>query len=230
MKQIAVLGLGRFGTSVARSLTELGVEVMGVDRDPDKVALLAHEITHAVQADILDNDALDTLGLRNFDAVILSIKDVEISCLATIALKDHGAARILAQAGGDAHAKILERIGADKVIMPEKDMGARLARSLASNNLVDYMELSSDHSLMEIQAIDEWVGKTLKESNIRSRYGVNVVAMRSGKTLRVAPGGDDIIHDGDLLVVIGENNDLDKVNRIGKKAGKSDFLSKGGLK
>lgn len=220
MKQIAVLGLGRFGTSVARSLTELGAEVMGVDKDPDKVAMLSHVITHAVQADILDEDALDALGLRNFDAVILSIKDVEISCLATIALKDHGAQRILAQSGGDAHTKILERIGADKVIMPEKDMGARLARSLASNNIVDYMELSSEHSLMEIQAIDDWVGKTLKESNIRNRYGVNVVAMRSGKVLRVAPGGDDIIHDGDLLVVIGENNDLERLNKLGKKAGR----------
>lgn len=220
MKQIAVLGLSRFGASVAYSLTKMGIEVMGVDIDPDKVALLSHAITHVVQADILDDDALDTLGLRNFDAVVLSIKDVEISCLATIALKDHGATYILAQSGGDAHTKILERIGADKVIMPEKDMGARLARSLASNNLVDYMELSSDHSLMEIQAIDEWVGKTLKESNIRNRYGVNVVAVRSGKTLRVSPGGDDIIHDGDLLIVIGENGDLERINKLEKKAGR----------
>ena len=217
MKQIAVLGLSRFGASVARALTNMGVEVMGVDKNPDKVADLAHDITHAVQADILDDDALDSLGLRNFDVVVLSIKDVEISCIATMALKDHGAVKIVAQAGGEAHGKILERIGADKVIMPEKDMGIHLARSLSSNNLIDYMELSAKHSLMELEAIDEWVGRTLKQSNIRNRYKINVVAIRSGKVLRVAPGSDDIIHDGDVLVVIGENTDLERVNKLGKR-------------
>ena len=217
MKQIAVLGLSRFGASVARALTNMGVEVMGVDKNPDKVADLAHDITHAVQADILDDDALDSLGLRNFDVVVLSIKDVEISCIATMALKDHGAVKIVAQAGGEAHGKILERIGADKVIMPEKDMGIRLARSLSSNNLIDYMELSAKHSLMELEAIDEWVGRTLKQSNIRNRYKINVVAIRSGKVLRVAPGSDDIIPEGDVLVVIGENTDLERVNKLGKR-------------
>ena len=217
MKQIAVLGLSRFGASVARALTNMGVEVMGVDKNPDKVADLAHDITHAVQADILDDDALDSLGLRNFDVVVLSIKDVEISCIATMALKDHGAVKIVAQAGGEAHGKILERIGADKVIMPEKDMGIRLARSRSSNNLIDYKELSAKHSLMELEAIDEWVGRTLKQSNIRNRYKINVVAIRSGKVLRVAPGSDDIIHDGDVLVVIGENTDLERVNKLGKR-------------
>ena len=217
MKQIAVLGLSRFGASVARSLETMGVEVMGVDSDTEKVADLAHDITHVVQADILDSDALDSLGLRNFDVVILSVKDVEISCLATMALKDHGAAKVVAQASGEAHAKILERIGADKVIMPEKDMGIRLARSLAGNNILDYMELSSRHSLVEIEALDEWVGHTLKESNIRSRYGINVVAIRSGKSLQVSPRSDDLIHDGDIMVVIGENNDLERLNKIEKK-------------
>lgn len=214
MKQIAVLGLSRFGISVAQSLASMGVEVLGVDNDPEKVADMAHHLTHVVQADILDGDALDSLGLRNFDAVVLSIKNVEISCLAVIALKDHGAGRIVAQATSDAHAKILERIGADKIIMPEKDMGIRLARNLASSNLVDYMELSARHSLMEIQALDEWVGHTLRDSNIRSKYGVNVVAIRSGKSINVAPTAEDIIHDGDLMVVIGENEDLNKLNKF----------------
>lgn len=216
-KQIAVLGLSRFGVSVARSLTEFGAEVMGVDIDKEKVADISHEITHAVQADILDGEALEALGLRNFDVVVLSIKDVEISCLATIALKDHGAGRVVAQASGEAHAKILERIGADKVIMPERDMGTRLARSLAGENIIDYMELSARHSLMEIEALEEWVGHTLKDSNIRSRYGINVVAIRSGKTLRVSPQGDDLIHDGDVLVVIGENSDLEKLHKVKKR-------------
>ncbi len=217
MKQIAVLGLSRFGASVARSLTQMGAEVLGVDNDPERVADMVHDITHVIQADILDNDALDSLGLRNFDVIVLSIKDVEISCLATIAIKDHGASYVVAQASGESHAKILERIGADKIIMPEKDMGTRLARNLVGNNIIDYMELSAKHSLMEIEVLDDWVGRTLKESNIRKNYGVNVVAIRSGKALQVAPNGDDLIHDGDILVVIGENTDLDKLNKIHPK-------------
>ena len=131
--------------------------------------------------------------------------------------KVQAAAKVVAQASGEAHAKILERIGADKVIMPEKDMGIRLARRLAGNNILDYMELSSRHSLVEIEALDEWVGHTLKESNIRSRYGINVVAIRSGKSLQVSPRSDDLIHDGDIMVVIGENNDLERLNKIEKK-------------
>lgn len=213
MKQIAVLGLGRFGVSVASSLERLGVEVMGVDIDQEKVAEIAPNITHAVQADLLDAEALDSLGLRNFDVVILSIKNVEISCLTTIAIKDHGAKYVVAQASGDAHAKILERIGADKIIMPEKDMGSRLARNLAGSNIIDYMELSSRHSLLEITTPDEWVGHTLKENNIRNKYGINIVAIRSGKNLQVSPKSDDIIHDGDVLVVIGENEDIEKLGR-----------------
>lgn len=211
MKQIAVLGLGRFGMSVARSLAKLGVEVMGVDSDPEKVAEMAPHITHAVQADLMDSEALDSLGLRNFDVVVLSIKDVEISCLTTITIKDHGAKFVVAQACGDSHAKILERIGADKVVMPEWDMGNRIARNLAGNNIIDYMELSSRHSLMELTAPDEWVGHTLKENNIRNKYGVNVVAVRSGQSLQVSPKGEDLVHDGDVLVVIGENTDLEKL-------------------
>ncbi|MDD2361979.1 MAG: TrkA family potassium uptake protein [Oscillospiraceae bacterium] len=220
MKQIAVLGLGRFGESVARSLESLGVEVMGVDINQEKVAEIAPFITHAVQGDLLDSDALESLGLRNFDVVILSIKNVEISCLATIAIKDSGAHYIVAQASGDAHGKILERIGVDKVIMPEKDMGTRIARSLAGNNIIDYMELSSKHSLIEITTPDDWVGHTLKENNIRNKYGVNVVAIRSGKSIQVSPKSDAIIHDGDILVVIGENNDLEKIGKHSSNSGK----------
>ena len=139
MKQIAVLGLSRFGASVAVSLVKNGVEVLGVDNDPDTVEQLVHDLTHVIQADILDSDPLDTLGLRNFGALVLSIKEMETSCLATMALKDHGAKYVVAQAGGDAHATILQRIGADKVICPEKDMGSRLARNRAGNNIGDYM-------------------------------------------------------------------------------------------
>lgn len=211
MKQIAVLGLGRFGASVARSLSKMKVEVMGVDSDADKVADISADITNAVQADIMDGDALDSLGLRNFDVVVISVKKVEISCLVTMAIKDRGAKYVVAQASSDGHAKILERIGADKVIMPEKDMGQRVARSLAGGNVIDYMELSSQHSLIEINTPHEWAEHTLKENNLRNRFGINVVAIRSNASIQVSPKGDDVVHDGDVLVVIGENADLDKL-------------------
>lgn len=214
MKQIAVLGLDQFGSGVARTLTRLGVEVMGVDRDPEKVAEIAPDITKAIQADLMDAEALESLALHNFDAVVLSIKDVEISCLTTIAMKDQGIRYIVARAGGNVHAKILARIGADKVIMPEQDMGIKLAHSLAGNNVIEYMELSDQYSLMEIASLDEWVGHTLKEKNIRTRYGVNVVAIRSGDSFRIAPQGDDSIRKGDILVVIGENKDIEKLTKV----------------
>ncbi len=156
MKQMAVLGLGRFGASVARSLVQHGVEVMGVDSDPEKVADIAPDITHAVQADVMDVDALilSACEILTGDSQYQGCGDQ---------LSDHhdaeGSRRPLCgrSGRGDAHAKILERIGADKVIMPEKDMGARLARSLSSDNLIDYMELSARHSLMELAALDEWI-------------------------------------------------------------------------
>ncbi len=210
MKQIAVLGLGRFGASVARSLMSMKVEVLGVDADEMLVDDFSRELTHTVQADVCDTDALDMLGLSDFDVVVLCIKDVEISCLATMALKDHGARYVVAQASGDAHAQILSRIGADKVIMPERDMGIRVAKSLASNNIMDYMELSSTHSLLEMEVPKEWVDRSLIDCKVRNKYGLNIVAIRSGNDLRVSPTGDDVFRAGDIIVVVGENATLDK--------------------
>lgn len=210
MKQIAVLGLSRFGISVARSLATMGVEVLGVDLSEEKVDDFSRELTHTVQADIQDDDALDALGLQDFDVVVLCIKDIEISCLATIALKDHGARYVVAQATSDTHAQILNRIGADKVIIPERDMGIRVAKSLAGNNIMDYMELSSTHSLLEMEVPEEWIDRSLIDCKVRNKYGLNVVAIRSGSELRVSPTGDDVFRRGDIIVVVGENSVLDK--------------------
>lgn len=210
MKQIAVLGLGRFGASVARSLISMNVEVLGVDMSEELVDDFSRELTHTVQADICDANALDMLGLSDFDVVVLCIKDIEISCLATMALKDHGARYVVAQAAGDAHGQILSRIGADKVIMPERDMGIRVAKSLAGNNIMDYMELSSTHSLLEMEVPAEWIDRSLIDCQVRNKYGLNVVAIRSGNELRVSPTGEDVFRAGDIIVVVGKNSTLDK--------------------
>lgn len=217
MKQIAVLGLSRFGLSVARSLEKLDVEVMGVDIDPEKVDDVADELTHVVQADVLDEDALDALGLRNFDVVVLSIKDVEISCLATINIKDRGVPHIVVQAVSDAHAEILKRIGADQVVIPEKDMGARLARRLGSENVVDYMDLSDEYGIMEIDTPEEWVNRTLAESDLRNRYGINVLAVRAPNGAIISPRAESFIRENDYLVVMGTHHDLQKVSHLRKK-------------
>lgn len=217
MKEFAVLGLGRFGCSVAESLSRMGAEVLGVDLNEERVEKMDHAITHVVQADILDSDALDSLGLDHFDAVILSVKDIEVSCLAAIALKEHGARYVVARAVGESHARILEHIGVDKVLMPEKDAAHRLARSLVERNILEYMQLSTEHSLVEIEAPAEWVGKTLIENNIRQRYGINVVAVFSGNRLQVSPAGDCRIEAEDKLLIIGSNNDIERLNKLKKK-------------
>lgn len=217
MKQIAVLGLSRFGLSVARSLEKLDVEVMGVDLDEEKVGEAAHELTHVVQADVLDQDALDALGLRNFDVVVLSIKDVEISCLATINIKDRGVPCVVAQAVSDAHAEILKRIGADQVIIPEQDMGARLARRLGSENVVDYMDLSDEYGIMEIDTPREWTDRTLADSDLRNRYGINVLAVRAANGAIISPRAESFIRENDYLVVMGTHHDLQKVSHLHKK-------------
>ncbi|MGI6263948.1 MAG: potassium channel family protein, partial [Acutalibacteraceae bacterium] len=211
MKQIAVLGLSRFGVSVARALEKLGVEVLGVDFDERLVNDYADELTHAVQADITDPDALEELNLKEFDAVVLSIREVESSCLAAITLKDHGVKRIVAQASGDAHAEILGRIGVDQVILPERDMGARLARRLALNNVADYMDLSDKYGIMEIRTPAPWAGKTLMECDPRNRYGINVLAVRAPNGEMIAPRADTCPRADDTLILMGTHADLAKV-------------------
>ena len=217
MKQIAILGLSRFGLSVARSLSQLDVEVMGVDIDPEKVDDVAGELTHAVQADVLDEEALNALELDDFDVVVLSIKDVEISCLATINIKDRGVPYVVVQAVSDAHAEILKRIGADQVVIPEKDMGIRLARRLGSENVIDYMELSAEYGIMEIETPTDWAGHTLADSDLRNRYGINVLAMRSEDGSILSPRADSVIQKTDCLVIMGSHADLNRVSHLRKK-------------
>ena len=212
MKQIAVLGLSRFGASVARSLETMGVEVMGVDSDKEKVADLAHDITHVVQADILDNDALDSLGLRNFDVVVLSVKDVEISSLATIALKDHGAARIVAQATGESHAKILERIGAE-VVHPEMETATRLAAVLLESAALDMMNLNDDYVVSEIK-VNNWLnGKSVRDLHLE-KYALKMIALERGSSSTIVNfSQEDIVAGGDAIAVIGKFSDVDRFER-----------------
>ncbi len=216
MKQFIVLGLGRFGSSVAITLTELGYEVLGVDNDEEIVDALKDKITQAVQADIAEERALKELGVKNFDAAIVGIgSNLETSILVTMMLKEMGLKYIIAKAQNNLHAKVLKKIGVDKVVFPERDMGARIAQRLITPNIKDYIELEPDYNVIEIEALPEFVDKTLSELDLRNKYGMNVLAIKRNDSFNISPGAKDVIKKGDFLIVIGETK------KITELAGKS---------
>ncbi len=211
-KQFAVIGLGRFGTSVAMTLQQLGHEVLAIDADEEIVQKLSDQVTHVVQADTTDENALNALGLRNFDAVVIAIgENVQANVATTLLVKEMGVPLIIAKARNALHGKMLEKIGADRVVYPERDMGQRVAHSLISTNVLDYIELSPSLSLVEVTAPGLFVGKTLLQSNMRAVYGVNVVAIKRGEQLIVPPQPNEIIQESDVLIVIGSTEGLQKL-------------------
>ncbi len=211
-KQFVVIGCGRFGKSVATKLTELGSEVMVVDRNEEIIQKMSDVVTYAVQADATDENALKSLGIRNFDVAVVTIGgDIQSSILVTLMIKELGVKHIVAKAQNSLHAKVLYRIGADRVVFPEREMGARIAKNLVSDNILDYIELAPDYSIVEVIALEEWIGKSLKELNIRAKHGINVMAVKNGLDINIAVSAEEIIKEGDILVVIGHNDDLDKI-------------------
>ncbi len=214
-KGFAVLGLGRFGTSVAVHLAETGAEVMVVDQDEANVHDVADLVTYAVQGDISDPETLNSLGIGNFDAVIVAIAgNIEASVMATILAKEQGVPYVMAKAQNEMHGKILDKVGADNVIYPEKEMGARVARNLTVGNFVDLFELSSKVSMVEMTVKSEWEGKTLVELDLRGRYGVNVVAVKRGVELDVSPAPTEALHVGMHLLLTGYNHDLKRLMQV----------------
>lgn len=215
MKQFVVIGLGRFGSSVASTLCNLGYEVLGIDTDEEIVASLADSITHVVEGDATDENTLKTLGVRNFDVGIVSIgNDIQASILATLNLKEIGIKYVVAKALSKTHGKVLHKIGADRVVFPERDMGVRVAHSLAASNILDYIELSHDFSIVEIGAVPGWANKSLGQLNFRVKYDLNVIAMRRGEDIMISPNADEEVLKGDILVVVGQNKDIRRLEKI----------------
>lgn len=209
-KQFAVIGLGRFGGSICKTLAELGHEVLAIDSDENKISQFSNSVTQAIQLDSTDEAALREIGIRNFDHVIVAIGDnIQASILTTLILKDLDIPYITVKAQNDYHEKVLSKIGATRVIHPERDMGMRIAHHLISENVLDFIELSPDYSLVEIKASEKMVGKSLLELNSRAKYGCNIMAIKSeGDNINISPMAKDIIKDGDILVVIGSNKDI----------------------
>lgn len=210
-QQFAVIGLGRFGASVARTLSSMGYEVLAVDSSEERIQDLASQVTHVVQADATDEEAMRALGLRNFDIVVVAVGDIQASILTTLILKEIGAEYIVCKAVSQLHGKVLEKVGADRVVFPERDMGERVAHNLVSGNLIDYIELAPGYSIVEVVARDALVGHTLRELDLRAKYGIDIVAIRRGDRLLIAPGAQDRILEGDVLVAIGEDEMLERL-------------------
>lgn len=214
MKSFAVIGCGRFGAAVARTLYGLGNEVLAIDISEDIIKEISDEVTHAVQADVMDETVLKDLGLRNFDVAIVSIgSDIEASIMATLVVKELGIKKVIAKAQSELHGKVLSKIGADKVIFPERDMGVRVAHNLASSNILDFIELSPDYSILEIAALKEWEEKSLAQLRLPVKHGINIMAIKRGNSISVSPGGDVTIEKGDILVVIGSTKDIKKIEQ-----------------
>jgi len=206
-KQYIVVGLGRFGRAIAETLCEDGAEVLGVDNKMDMVERMRDELTQTIQMDAMDRDALETLGVQDFDIVFVTMgSDIRASGTIVLLLKELGARRVIAKAHDEFHGRMLEKLGADQVLFPERDMGRRVAHSLISGNVIEYMELSTRYSMAEIRPKPEWIGKTLKELAMRSSLDINVVAIRSGDAVNAMPQPETRISQGDvMLVVISEN-------------------------
>lgn len=214
-RQFVVIGCGRFGTSVAMKLNELGSEVMVVDNNEEIIQDISEYVTHAVQADATDENTIRSLGIRNFDVAVVTIgSDIQSSILITLMCKELGVKHVVAKAQNELHAKVLYKIGADRVVFPEREMGIRIAKNLVYENVLDYVELDPRYGIAEIYAPDEWIGKTIKELDLRSKYHINVLGLKQGADLNVQFDPEEELTEGTVLVVIGGNADINKLEKL----------------
>jgi len=215
MKQFVVIGLGRFGTSVAKTLACKYYDVLAIDINEEKVQKISDEVTHAVQLDATNNRALDNLGVNNFDVAVVSIGgDIHANILTTLILKELGVKEVVAKAQDSLHGRILTKLGADRVVYPEHDMGTRIANHLVSAQILDYIELAPNYSVIEIKASERMYGRSLLNLSLRSRYGVNVVAIKRGKKIDISPQAETKIKEKDTLIVIGSNDSLEDLKKF----------------
>ncbi len=212
-KQFAVLGLGRFGQSVVKTLVENDCDVLCCDKDIEIVNEMSKYGCHSIQADVTDLHVLDQFGINNFDVVVVAIgEDMEGSILATMLAKELGAKFVIAKARNDIQKSILEKVGADRVILPERDMGVRIANTLITTNIIDYINLSDKFAIVEIEPHKNWINKSILDSNVRAKYGLNIVAIKRNNRIIVSPLPSEVIEDGDVLIVVGKNDVIQKIN------------------
>ena len=215
MKSYIVIGLGLFGQALARQLCMLGAEVLAMDVRNDLVQQVANDVTHAVVGDAQDKEVLRALGVRDMDCAIVSIgDDLAASVLITMNLMELEVPYIVCKAHDETHRRVLEKLGANRVVIPEQENAQRLGRSLHSHNVLEYIELSEDYGILEIPAPRSWIGKTLKELNVRAKLGVNIIAVQSSEKTNVSPSADYQIQEKDIMVVLGDNYSLEAVQKL----------------
>lgn len=211
-RQFVILGLGRFGMSLAVTLAEAGYEVMAIDSSEEKIQEISTIVTQAVRADATDIENLRVLGVRNFDVAVVAIgKDMQSSIMTTLLLKEMGIPYVVAKASTEIHQRVLEKLGADLIILPEHEMGKRIAMNLISGNIVDYIQLSQDYSIIEIAILPKWSGHNIKELDLRAQYGINIIAIEHEGNIIVSPSADYVIREDDNLVVVGNNKSLQEL-------------------
>ena len=215
MKSYVVVGLGRFGSEVARQLYRCGCEVLALDVKNELVQQISQDVTHAAVADSRDKEVLKMLGVGDFDCAVIAIgEDLAASVLVTMNMKELGVPYLVCKAHDDIHRRVLEKLGADRVVIPEQENAARLAKSLSAPNLLDYIELSEEYSIVELPAPQSWIGKTLKELNVRAKLGVNILAVRRNGKMDVSPTADFSFQNGDIVVVLGDTKALNAVQKL----------------
>ena len=211
MKQFAVIGLGNFGLAMVQALASQGSEVLALDADEELVNRVRDIATQSVVGDGKDEQLLSALGLKDFDCVIVAQgRDMETNVLVSLLCKEMGVKMLVSRASSELHARVLEKIGVDKVVYPERDSAFRLAHNLVSQQVLDVIRLSDDYSLVELEVPAEWYGKTLKELNVRQSYGMNVIAIRRGGQTHISPSPDDLLLPKDSISVVSSNGNISR--------------------
>ncbi len=214
MQSFLIIGLGRFGAALAKELCRLGHEVIAVDKNEDAVSKIADYVTHSIVADVRDEEVLRSIGARNLDHAIVAFSDnIQDNILITLMLKEIGVKDVISKGGNALHVKVLKKIGADRIVFPETDMGIRLAQTISSGNIIDFIEISDNYSIIETNSPRKWIGNSIKKLDIRAKYGINILAIKSqdGRTISITPSPDYVIKAGDVLVVVGSNDDLQNI-------------------
>ena len=211
-EQVMVIGLGRFGSAVARELERLGHQVLAIDRSEQQVNDIASDVTHALQLDAADEEALRSAGAGDFHTAIVAIStDAEPSIFATMVLKRLGVRTVIAKAGSQLHAEILSRVGADRVVLPERETGLRLAHSFNVPNVIDYLDVAPSFGIEKIRPPASFIGKTLGDLDLKTRLGLTPIALRRGLQVFVNPARDERVAEGDELILIGRDDKLDQL-------------------
>lgn len=211
-KTYVVIGLGKFGMAVAERLYELDNEVLAIDECTESVQRIENKVTYAVVADARDENVLRSLGVKNYDCAIVAIgTDLAASVITTLNLKELGVPQVICKATDETQKRALEKIGADRVLIPEREIGIKLAQTISSTSILDFIELSREYGIAELPTPAHWAGKTLRELNVRAKYGVNIIALKSGSKVNVSPAADAVLQADAVLVVVGTNEQLAKL-------------------